>query len=264
VRLVIHRGHCSSPSGAAPSARGLAQRYYLTGLRAAHDAGDDAIASHILADLAHMAASRGDVADGVRLGDAAREASARASAGVQASVLTRVAYAEAAAGHMNQFERSWAAAREALEQRHAGGEPSWMYYMTPGHVDAQAGYSLMLAGRDHREAGDQPAGRRLLQRGQALLRQWGTQDRDLTHPHQRRALFEGCWLAVGLGAEGDSTGACDVARIAVQRLERVRSPRSTALLQMLVTDLRGRKREPAVREFLPELRQAMIRHAVSG
>jgi hypothetical protein len=53
--------------------------------------------------------------------------------------------------------------------------------------------------------------------------------------------------------------ACEVARTAVLRLDRVRSPRSTALLRTLAAEMRRRKRNQNVADLLPELENALAR-----
>jgi hypothetical protein len=235
---------------------GLAQRYFLTGLRAAHDAGYRAMEAHILADLCFQAASQGDVRDGVVLGEAAEQVSARSAGSVQASVMSRLAYAYAAAGQVGDCERSWAQSRDRLARQQTVRDPEWMYYLTPGHLDCQAGYAMILAGRQSIASGGKASGRTLLRKGEALLRT-GAYARHPEVPFQRRALYEGAWLALGYTAHGKLDDACGVARMALPRLGRVRSPRSNALLRTLAGEMRRRRRHQGVAEFLPDLEAAL-------
>jgi hypothetical protein len=76
-------------------------------------------------------------------------------------------------------------------------------------------------------------------------------------PSQRRALFEGTWLALGYTAHGKLDDACAVVRLALPRLANVPSPRSVALLTTLTHDLRRRKRHERVAELLPDLESAL-------
>ena len=94
---------------AAERTSGLAQRYLFTALRAAREVGYHSMAAHVLGDLAFQAASRGCPADAVPLGEAAARVAATASAGVRASVQTRLAYGYAVAGRLDDFERAYAA-----------------------------------------------------------------------------------------------------------------------------------------------------------
>jgi hypothetical protein len=238
---------------------GLAQRYFFTGLRAAHDAGYTAMAAHILADLSFQAASIGHRSDGVMLGEAARRHAARAPAGVRASVDSRLAYAYAADGRITEFEYTYTGAANTFAGRDPASDPAWLYYLTLGHLDCQAAYALVLAGRDHLAGGDR-AGRAMLRRGTALLRT-GAHDRPLDDSPQRRALYEGAWLALAYAARGDLESACDEARTAIGRLGSVHSPRSNALLHQLSTDFRRRTRNPHVADLLPELDRALASQA---
>lgn len=238
---------------------GLAQRYFFTGLRAAHDAGYIEMAAHILADLSFQAASSGHRSDGITLGEAARRHAVRTPAGVRASVDSRLAYAYAASGRINEFEHTYAGAADTFAGRDPASDPAWLYYLTPGHLDCQAGYALVLAGRDRLAEGDR-AGRAMLRRGTALLRT-GAHNRPLDDASQRRALYEGAWLALAYAARGDFEGACGEARAAIGRLGSVRSPRSNALLHQLSADFHRRTRNPHVADLLPDLDRALARQA---
>jgi len=241
---------------------GLAQRYFFTGLRAAHDTGDAAMAAHILADLSFQAATCGHRSDGVTLGEAARRQAERSSAGVRASVGSRLAYAYAAAGRLDDLERAYASAVETLAGRDPARDPPWLYYLTPGHLDCQAGYALVLAGRE-RLAGGGREGRAMVRRGAALLRT-GAHDVPRDDASQRRALYEGAWLALGYAAYGDLESACAEGRTAIGRLGFVRSPRSNVLLRQLAAGLRRRTRNVYVADLLPDLERALAAQAPSS
>jgi hypothetical protein len=238
---------------------GLAQRYLFTALRAANEAGDRSMAAHILADLSYLAASRHDPRDGVLLGEAAMTVGAGSPSGVRASVATRLAHAYAAAGRFREATRGRYGAMELMESRVPGQDPAWLYYLTPNHVDAQTGYSLIQAGCDVAAAGDRGGARRLLQRGEALLRT-GAHSRDLAHPFQRRALHEGAWLTRCYVALGDIDSAATTARSCVARLKRVQSPRSMVLLKAASDGLRRARTSRAV-ELRHELAVALADHS---
>lgn len=246
---------------------GLAQRYLVTALRAAHQVNDRPLAAHILADLAFQAAGREHPADAVALGEAAARTSEGAPNGVRASVLSRLAYAYATAGRTTDFDRIRETARELVESSAPdGSEPRWMYYLTGNHLDCQAGYALIHLGRVRHGEGATAQGRRFVTRGTALLAT-GAHEAPLDDPSQRRALFEGAWLALGYTSSGETELACQIATTATQRLATVRSPRSTAVLQQLAGDLRRRQRNPHVRSFLPELEKRLAEYpagAIAG
>jgi hypothetical protein len=234
---------------------GLAQRYFFTGLRAAHDAGYTTMAAHILADLSLMAATGGHPLDGIMLGEAASRHVSEAPAGVRASVGSRLAYAYAASGRIPDFERAYGDAAGTLARRDPGSDPPWLYYLTPGHLDCQAGSALILAGRVLLTGGDR-AGLALVRRGTALL-STGAHDRPLADASQRRALYEGAWLALAHTARGNLEAACSEARTAISRLASVRSPRSNALLYQLSSEFRHRTRNEHVASVLPDLDRAL-------
>lgn len=230
-----------------------AQRYYLTGLRfSERQFVDPEISAHIIADLCYgLAASQRDFTEAVRLGFVAAEGAATSTGPVRASILTRLAYAQAVSGDLRGFEVSRDSAREAMEQGSRSPTPGWAYFMTASHVETQSAYGLIHAGRR--------AGRTdLIRSGTAVLEEKGAHHPDSPDHSRRRALFEGSWLALGLASEGDTKGACEVAESAIRRLDRVRSPRSAALLQHVAAELSRRPRDRYARAFLPHLRQALV------
>ncbi|MFE6592551.1 carph-isopro domain-containing protein [Streptomyces sp. NPDC057781] len=243
---------------------GLAQRYFVTALRAAHQVNDRALCAHILADMSFQAATRQHPADAIALGEAARRASEGGTAGVRASVLSRLAHGYATAGRGADFERTSELARELIEQRSETElEPRWMYFLTPNHLECQAGYSLIGLGRSALHQGGRSVGRSFVRRGEALL-ETGAHGVERGDPSQRRALFEGAWLALGYSASGELERACDIARRAASRLATVRSPRSTALLRQLAVELRRKQRNPHVGTLLPELEEQLAKYAGSA
>ncbi|UXX94199.1 transcriptional regulator [Streptomyces sp. AD2-2] len=243
---------------------GLAQRYFVTALRAAHQVNDRQLCAHILADMSFQASSRRHPADAITLGEAAWRASSGGTASVRASVLSRLAHGYAAAGRTADFERASGTARELIETRSGiETEPRWMYFLTPNHLECQTGYSTINLGRSTVQEGNRSAGRGLVRRGAELV-ETGAHRVSKGDPSQRRALFEGAWLALGYSTSGELERSCDIARTAVARLETVRSPRSTELLQQLAVELRRRQRNPHVGTFLPELEESLRTYSGTG
>ncbi|MFD4751838.1 carph-isopro domain-containing protein [Streptomyces sp. NPDC058426] len=261
VRALAEIGQLAGWMAFDAADHGLAQRYFVTALRAAHQVNDLPLSAHILGDLSFQAASRGHPADAIALGEAARRASEAAPPVVRASVLSRLAYAYAVAGRDDDFAHARGTAAELIASRDGGREgPRWMYFLTPNHLDCQAGYGLVQMGRAELRSENGRKGRRLLAQGTEMLRS-GAYEVPRGDPSQRRAMFEGAWLALGHSAHGDLEAACAVGRIVADRLDVVRSPRSAALLHQLATDLRRRQRNAHVRTFLPELEHALAEHA---
>lgn len=234
--------------------QGLAQRYWFTALRAAHRIGDRPLAAHILADVAFQTASF-HPESAVIIAEEASQVAAKAPATVRASVASRLAYCYAAAGRQSEFVRAHADARKHLERREDLVEPSYMYFLTDTHLDCQAGYALIAMGRRQLRLGDR-AGRANVTAGDRLLRR-GAHEAPSNSPSGRRALYEGLWLALGSIAVDDRDSAFALVDRAVSRLPQVNSPRSIVLLDQFAADLRRRTRNPAVREYLPQVEEAL-------
>lgn len=166
--------------------------------------------------------------------------------------------AYAGAGRVFEFDRARGQAQELLDRRNPSQDPASMYYLTPSHLDCQAGYSLIMMGRRQHRAGDARSGNKFIREGQRLLRT-GAHDRPLHDPSRRRALYEGSWLALGSVARGQIEEACAFGRTAMARLDEVKSPRSVRLLRQLATDLSRRKRNESAAELLPDLHAALAR-----
>lgn len=233
---------------------GRAQRHYLTALRIAHQAGYQSMTAHILGDLAFQAATRGHAADAVALGEHARDAAAHSAPAVRASVCSRHGYGYAIAGQMDDFERAYRDGLDALTSSTGPHDPAWMYFLTAEHLHAQAGYALIHAALT--PGARQPADPALLHRGQQLLHP-GAHDYPIGDPSERRALFEGAWLAVAAAHLGDYETASHHGQTAIRRLHHVRSRRSSTVLAQLAHRLRKAKRNPYARDFLPDLEIAL-------
>jgi hypothetical protein len=231
---------------------GLAQRYLLTALRAAEAAGYRSMAAHILADLSFQAAGCEEDVDAVYFAEAAQRAALGTPATVHASVLSRSAYGYAVAGDKDSFDRAYNQSRDIVEQR-GGDEPPWMYYLTANHLDAQAGCALTHAGSRALDNGDPKEARPLLDRGSSLLRTGAHAAPLNDESQQRRAMFEGAWLAVAAAGRGDLEQACIEGRRAVARTTNVTSDRSVGVLRTLHVRLRHRHQNEHVADFLPVL-----------
>ncbi len=218
--LAQHAGWAAFDAGQ----HGLAQRYYLTALRAAHQARDRQLAAHVLADLAFQAASTDARAHADDLAEVAMRGADRTPARVRASVASRAAFAYGAAGNQHDFAACRDLAHEQLDARAQG-----------------------QTRRAHARLHD---GLELLPSTAAL--------RDRAHPHQRRAAVDGAWLALAHTLHGDLEQACHVGRLTISRLDRVQSDRCVGVLGTLRGALRtGRMNNPDVREFIVELEHAL-------
>ena len=254
AKLGQHAGWAAFDAGQ----HGLAQRYYFTALRAAHQAADRQLAAHILADLAFQAASTDAHQDAGKLAETAMRAAAATPARVRASVASRAAFAHSAIGDSRAFAACCDLAHEQLDRSGPhDDDPDWMYYLTPGHVDALAGAGLVRLAQTARTQGQTRRARIWLRDGLGLLH--GTAALyDTQHPHQRRAAVEGAWLALAHALHGDLDQACQVGRLTINRLGDVQSDRCTSTLTALRDELHlGRMSNADMREFVGELDRAL-------
>ncbi|MGH3933028.1 MAG: hypothetical protein ACRDTF_23985 [Pseudonocardiaceae bacterium] len=124
---------------------GLAQRYHLTALRAAHNVGDKALGANVLSAMASQAASREQPADAISLGAAAVELARCGPVVVQALVTSRLAYGYALVGDAERFHAAHGRARE-LTERMTGHRPRWAYWVSPETIDLNGGFQLVSLG----------------------------------------------------------------------------------------------------------------------
>jgi hypothetical protein len=224
---------------------GLAQRYHLTALRAAHNAADKALGANVLSMMALHAASREEAADAISLGTSAVEMARRSPAIVQALVTSRLASGYALAGDAERFHAAHGRALE-LAEHPTGHQPRWAYYVSPEFVDAASGYYLVsLAMACSRNS------RRHLGNAVTLLTPEAMAAPDYWSP--RDALLGGTKLVTAYLGLGELEQACEVGRTALERLPHVHSPRCLARLRRVADKLRTRKANAYVREFSTEL-----------
>ncbi|WP_328911946.1 MULTISPECIES: hypothetical protein [unclassified Streptomyces] len=193
-----------------------AQRYYLTGLRLAHTAGDRGMAVALWGGLALQAV----IADRPRDAVAAAEAAVRAAGGappaVRALAAVRLGRAHAALGAEGAFRRAAAEAERQLDA--AGGDTGapWLYWLDAAELAAQNGQALLALGAA-REAGP------LLER--ALAVQGSAYVRD-------RALYS-ARAAEARALTGDLDGARALVREAARLSRHCGSPRLADALDTL-------------------------------
>jgi hypothetical protein len=133
-----------------------------------------------------------------------------------------------------------------------------MFYLTDNHLDSQAGYAFIHAGI--LADSDKHTSQRLLQQGRDLL-VTGAHNRAPDAQNQRRAQFEGAWLAVADAQLGDLESAVASGRTAVNRSATVRSARANTVLTLLANQLVKHRRNPHVRDFLPNLKKTLQANA---
>ncbi|MEU1813322.1 hypothetical protein [Micromonospora aurantiaca (nom. illeg.)] len=227
---------------------GVAQRWYLTALRAAHAAADPGLTVSVMALMSNQAADRGHALDALQLAAAAQESAKATPPAVRALVAARSSLAHAVAGDLTSYTRTRHDTLELLDTTPDTPLPGWASYIDRTELDAITGRGLVVL------AERVPARRKQLlhQAGQLLHARAHTSPTDAP---QRSALRHGAWLSLAHTATGDLDRAVTTARLALTRLPAVHSVRSIALLQRLHDELApAAPRSPAVRDLVNQLR----------
>ncbi|WP_141578822.1 hypothetical protein [Actinomadura sp. WMMA1423] len=124
---------------------GLAQRYWVAGLHAAHTAGDRALGANVIGFMSCQAKDLDGGREAVLLAQTARTGYPGASNRVTAILELRAAEAHAndqtatTARRATDIRRSIDAAFDALSTDSPTGDPGWSYWMTTTHAHGQAG-----------------------------------------------------------------------------------------------------------------------------
>ncbi|ONK13222.1 hypothetical protein STBA_39850 [Streptomyces sp. MP131-18] len=235
---------------------GLAQRYWITALRAAQHAENTALAASILSNMSYQAATREHGRDAVELANAATRAARTAPAAVRASVASRLATAHAAAGEVQAFRAARDRAQDTLAEASPAAQPvpDWASFVSRSYLSSQSACALIQLGRTQMSENRRVA-RALLEEGQTLL---APSMSSTPSGFQRSGVLRTVWLALGYTASGELEEACLAGRVAAQRLSDVESPRCASLLTDLRKALaRGRHQNAAVREFIADLDQVL-------
>jgi hypothetical protein len=215
-------------------APGSAQRHFLTGLRAAHAAGDLPLAAAILSGLGVQSLPPGHAVDGDTAGrardalvaaDAADAVAAGATAAGAAGPRTLAMLAARRArvlGVLGEEDACRAALAEAGRLLAAADapEPSWVGWFDDAQLDAHAGLALLALGRP-REALPR------FERALAGL--------DPAFPRDRCACTVAA--ATACARDGDQEGGWALAGAASRMAETLASPRLSAALDALRQEL---------------------------
>jgi hypothetical protein len=238
---------------------GLSQRYFTSGLRAAHTAGDRLVGAYLLAVMSQTAVHRGRLDDGIDLGRAARDAVELANAAheaakstpalVRAVAASAFAQAQAAVGNARGFHSAADEARTLLDTPGAlDNPPPYLAWFWPANLEScLAQGALTLAGVTSRDS------RILLDGADAVLRGTATDPAGVP----RNAVFHVAWLSRAHVAADDLDQAVPAAQVALRRLPTVRSRRCGLVLRRLEADLAAlpQARRPAsVRALQDQLR----------
>ncbi|MGQ0778450.1 MAG: helix-turn-helix domain-containing protein [Pseudonocardiales bacterium] len=149
-RLLTALGELAQLAGWVSSDAGRyaeAQRVYLSGVSAAQQAGDRALAGQLLSSLSYQMANVGKPRDAALLASSAAKGAEDASPVVRALLLERVAWANARNKDPIATGRALDAVDEAFENRSPGiAEPEWVYWLDRHEIDVMAGRCLIELG----------------------------------------------------------------------------------------------------------------------
>jgi hypothetical protein len=238
---------------------GLSQRYFTSGLHAAHTAGDRTVGTYLLANASQRRVIQGRLGDGIDLGRAARDAVELANAAyeaakstppaVRAMAASTLAKSQAAVGNAHGFHAAADEARVLLSTRGAlDARPYYLTWFGPAELESQlAQGALTLAEVSSRDS------RRVLEAADAVL------GRTTTDPAStpRNAVFHAALLSRAHVAADNLDRAVPAARTALRCLPTVRSRRCTLILRRLEDDLAAlppSRRPAAVRSLHDQLR----------
>jgi hypothetical protein len=237
---------------------GAAERYLLLSVGICRSLGATDRAANAIGMLSYVSAFAGHGPQAVRLAEAATRECGQADPILRARLLGREATAAAADGDLARFRRCADQAASLLERARSQAAPSFLYYLTPEQLAAEAGQGLLsLAERA-------TASRKLLL-GEAIdvLTGW-TKDAlpvvDGGGPiYARSGLLHTTFLARAQLLRGDLEATVVTMESALRLLPLVQSPRGRTYLRNLRPALARRSRSPVVSEFLPQLDAALSR-----
>jgi hypothetical protein len=235
---------------------GAAERYLLLSLGICRALGARDRAANAIGMLSYVSASAGHRPEAVRLAEAAARECDKGDPILRARLLGREATAAAADGDLARFRRQSEQAAVLLERHAARGAPSFLYYLTPDQLAAEAGLALVLLAE--RTTGSRS---RLLAEATEALSGAVTALTALDPVSQapaypRSALLHATYLARACLLRGDLDQAFAAMRAAQGLLAQVQSPRGRGYLHSLRSALAKRSRSPIVREFLEEFDEA--------
>ncbi len=219
----------------------LAQRYYVTALRATHSADDRPLGAHVLSCLAAQAARRGQPAEAVTLIETALAGTrGRQTPSLLANLYTGQAYAFATLGDASGCTAALSQARTQIERLTPAAESSWLYWVNPANMTSEVGNSLRQLGHAEQAAV-------VLEEGIAMF--------DDSLPRGRLGyLIHLADTLIRPGKQRDLDAAAERGLEAIQLAESLDSTRCVGLIRNLHHQLTPHAQVPAVRDFVERAR----------
>lgn len=220
--------------------QGMAQRYYVTALRAAHSADDRPLGAHILSCMAEQAARQGQATEAVTLIDTALAGvRGRQTPRLLAELHIRQACALAVLNDVPACTAAVSRARAFVEPQE--NDPPWLYWVSNADITSFAGECLLRVGQADRAAV-------LIEEGIRFFDGSFIRDRALYSIHLANALAQP-------GKQRDLDAAARQGMEAIRLAGSLDSNRNIDLLHALSSQLRPHAKKPAVRDFLEQARE---------
>jgi hypothetical protein len=220
---------------------GLAQRYFVAGLRAAHTADDRPLGAHLLAFMANQAACQGQPAEGVTFIETALAGTrGRATPALLAELYIWQALAFATLRDTPACTAAISQARTQVEKLKPDDDPPWLYWLDPAAIAVNAGSCFLQLGQAEQAVAMFHEG--FAQLGESFIRE-----------HQLHLTQ----LADALTRPGKQRDLDAAARLGMQSIdlaESLDSTRGAGLLRDLYFRMKPHGDVPAVRDFLERAR----------
>ncbi|MGH8542058.1 MAG: hypothetical protein ACREX3_00075 [Gammaproteobacteria bacterium] len=216
---------------------GLAQRYYIAGLRAAHSADDRPFGAHILASMAYQATGQGQAAEAVTFVETALAGTrGKATPALLAELQLRRAQACAAMRDTPGCTAAIAQAHRHVEQLTPDDDPPYLYWLNTTAITVNAGTCMLDLGRPEQAVP-------LLDEAIAQFSAPFVRDRQLFVTRQAEARARP-------GKQHDLDAAIELGTESLDLAERLDSRLGAEPLRVLCSQLQPHAQVPGVREFL--------------
>jgi hypothetical protein len=216
---------------------GLAQRYNIAGLRAAHSADDRQLGAHILGEMAYQATHQGRAAEAVTLTETALAGTrGQQTPRFLAQLSIQQAHAFAARKDAAACTAAISQALTHIERGAAHDDPPYLYWVRPAEITASAGECLLHLGQ-----ADQAAV--LIDQGLALFDAPFERDRVYYLTHLTDALARP-------GKQRDLEAAAAHGVAAIQLAEGLSSTLCVDRIRDLTEQMKPHAKLPAVGEFV--------------
>jgi hypothetical protein len=234
---------------------GPAQRYLLLSVGIGRALGAVDRAANAIGMLSYVSAFAGHGPRAVHLAEAAARESGGTDPVLRARLLGREATAAAADGDLGRFRRRADEAAGLLDRR-GGDAPSFLYYLAPEQLAAEAGQGLVVLAERTSASRDRLLGEAIDTLGPAVTGLAAPNESGLP-AYPRSALLHTTFLARAYLLRGDLDAGVAAIRDGLGLLVQVQSPRGRHYLRALRPVLARRSRSRVVGDFLAEFDEAV-------